>query len=102
MQNLFPIPKDPVQNDDTLRIRLPAALKTRVASAAAVLGLKVSAFVRLSIAQEVEEVLATQTRYDMSPADVAAFTAALDAPPPPTPAALRAARRYGERVVHAD
>lgn len=102
MLNLPPAPEDRAQNDDMLRTRLPGTLKARVESAAAVLGVEVSAFVRRSIAREAEEVLAAQTRYDMTPADVAAFAAALDAPPPPTPAALRAARRYRERVVHAD
>lgn len=102
MLNLPPAPEDRAQNDDMLRTRLPGALKARVESAAAVLGVEVSAFVRRSIAREAEDVLAAQTRYDMSPVDVAVFAAALDAPPSPTPAALRAARRYRERVVHAD
>jgi len=102
MLNLKPAPKDRASNDDLLRTRLPQALKARVESAAAVLGVELSAFVRRTIAREAEKVLAAQTRYDMSPADVAAFAAALDTPPRPTPAALRAARRYRDRVVHAD
>lgn len=102
MLNLHPAPEDRAPNDEVLRTRLPRSLKTRVETAAAVLGVEVSAFVRRTMAREAEEVLATQTRYDMTPQDVAAFAAALDTPPEPTPAALRAARRYRERVVHAD
>jgi uncharacterized protein (DUF1778 family) len=102
MLNLNPTPEDRASNDGVLRTRLPRALKARVESAAAVLGIELSAFVRRTIAREAEDVLAAQAHYDMSPADVAAFAAALDTPPKPTPAALRAARRYRERVNHAD
>jgi uncharacterized protein (DUF1778 family) len=102
MQNPHATPEDRAPNDDLLRTRLPRRLKARIESAATVLGLDVSAFVRRTIARETEAVLAAQTGYAMAPADVAAFAAALDTPPTPTPAALQAAARYRARVVHAD
>ena len=102
MLNLPATPDDCAPNDDLLRTRLPRGLKERVESAAMVLGIDASAFVRRTIAREADEVLAAQTRYDMQPADIAAFAAALDTPPQPTAAALRAAARYRARVVHAD
>lgn len=102
MQNLKPAPEERMPNDDLLRTRLPGALKLRVEAAAAVMGLDVSTFVRRTIARESEDILKAQTHYDMTPLDVEAFAAALDTPPQPTPAALRAANRYRARVVHAE
>ncbi len=102
MLNLKPAPENRAPNDDILRTRLPGALKEQVDAAATVLGVDTSAFVRRVIAREAEEVLAAQTRFEMTPADAEALAAALDAPPEPTPAALRAAERYRARVVHAD
>lgn len=102
MLNPKPAREDRAPNDDILRTRLPVALKAQVDSAAMYLGIDTSTFVRRTIACEVEEVLAAQTSFDMTPVDVEAFSAALDTPPAPTPAALRAAARYRTRVVHAD
>lgn len=102
MLNLKPTSEERAPNDDLLRTRISRSLKARVESAATVLGIDTSAFVRRTIAREAEEVLAAQTRYDMTPLDIDAFNAALDAPPVPTPAALRASARYRARVVHAD
>ncbi|WP_321337954.1 DUF1778 domain-containing protein [Breoghania sp.] len=102
MQNLKPAPEERAPNDDLLRTRLPATLKARIEAAASVLGLDVSTFVRQTIARESDDVLKAQTHHEMTPADVEAFAAALDTPPEPTPAALRAASRYRARVVHAD
>jgi uncharacterized protein (DUF1778 family) len=89
-------------NDDLMRTRLPRELKARVETAAALIGLDASAFVRRTIAQAAEDVLAAQTSYRMTPEDLAAVAAVLDTPPAPTAAAQRAAERYEARVVHAD
>ena len=89
-------------NDDLMRTRLPRELKSRVETAAALVGLDASAFVRRTIARAADDVLAAQTGYRMTPEDLDAVTAALDAPPAPTSAARRAAARYETRVVHAD
>ena len=89
-------------NDDLIRTRLPSELKTRVETAAALIGLDASAFVRRTIAQAADDVLAAQTGHLMTPEDLDAVAAALDTPPAPTPAARRAAARYEVRVVHAD
>ncbi|MEI2387623.1 DUF1778 domain-containing protein [Breoghania sp. JC706] len=102
MQNLKQAREERAPNDDLLRTRLPGALKARIEAAASVLGLDVSTFVRRTLARESEDVLKAQTRHDMTPADIEAFTAALDTPPEPTPAAARAASRYRTRVVYAD
>jgi uncharacterized protein (DUF1778 family) len=102
MQPLPPAPIDRAPNDDLLRTRLSHALKARAESAATVLGIDTSEFVRRTLAREADAVLSAQTSHTMTQADVAAFAAALDTPPAPTPAALRAAARYRDRVVHAD
>lgn len=102
MLNLKPAPEERAPNDDLIRTRVPSVLKERVESAASFLGIDTSAFVRRTIARETEEVLSAQTQYHMTTEDVEAFSAALDTPPEPTPAALRAASRYRTRVVHAD
>lgn len=95
-------PNDPSPHEDVLRLRLSRNRKHRVEAAATALGLDTSTFVRQTIAREADAVLAAQTGYRMTQADLDAFAAAMDTPPAPTPAALRAAARYRARVVHAD
>lgn len=102
MLNLKPAPDDHAPNDDVLRMRVPRSVKLRVEAAATFLGLDASTFVRRTIAREADEVLSAQSSYLMTPIDVVALAAALDTPPAPTPAAIRAAARYRDRVVHAD
>ena len=102
MLNLKPAPDERAPNDDILRTRVPRIVKQRIESAAAFLGLDSSTFIRRTIAREADEVLSAQSSYRMTPTDVTDLAAALDTPPSPTPAALRAAARYRDRVVHAD
>lgn len=102
MLRVKPAPNDPAPQDDVLRLRLSRDRKDRIEAAAAALGLDTSTFVRQTIAREADAVLAAQTGYRMTGADLEAFAAAMDRPPAPTPAALRAAARYRARVVHAD
>ncbi|MEP3112121.1 DUF1778 domain-containing protein [Nisaea sp.] len=45
------------------------------------------------------EVKATGAYFTLAPEDAAQFSAALDAPPAPTPRALAAAKAYRRRVV---
>ena len=92
---------EPLPNDDLIRTRLPRHLKARVEQAAALIGMDASAFVRRTIASAADDVLAAHTSHRMTDADLTAFATALDRPPAPTDAALRTARRYDARVVHA-
>lgn len=89
-------------NDASLEVRMPSGLRDHIDMAAAMLGLDRSAFVRMSVKRAVDEVIEAQTHHHMSPEDAAAFVAALDAKPSPTPAALAAARQYRKRVLDAD
>lgn len=102
MLNLKSAAEEREPNDELLRTRIPRGLKEQVEAAAALLAVDTSAFVRRAIAREARETLAAQTHYTLSDADAEAFANALDTPPAPTPAALRAAARYRARVVHAD
>lgn len=88
--------------DATLDVRVSRRLKDRVEIAASRLGVERSVFVRETVERAARAVLEAERRHELSPEDVAMISAALDRPPAPTPAALKAASQYRNRVVHAD
>ena len=77
-------------------------LANLIERAALALAVDKSVFLRAAIEREARRVLDLQSRHTLTPEDAKLFTAALDAPPAPTPRALQAARNYGARVVYAD
>ena len=86
----------------TTQVRHDDRLASLIERAALALAVDKSAFLRAAIEREATRVLDMQSRHTLTPEDAEIFTAALDAPPAPTPRALEAARNYRARVVHAD
>jgi uncharacterized protein (DUF1778 family) len=86
----------------TTQIRHDEALGELIALAAESLAVDKSVFLRAAIAREATRVLEMSSRHTLSKEDAAQFAAALDAPPEPTPRAIKARKQYRDRVVHAD
>ena len=86
----------------TTQVRHDDRLANLIERAALALAVDKSVFLRAAIEREARRVLDLQSRHTLTPEDAKLFTAALDAPPAPTPRALQAARNYNARVVHAD
>ena len=86
----------------TTQVRHGDALGDLIARAATALGVDKSVFLRAAIAKEAQRVLESSSRHVLTAEDAALFSAALDAPPKPTPRARAAAKAYCQRVVHAD
>lgn len=84
------------------QVRHGDGLGELIARAAAALAVDKSVFLRAAIAREASRVLEAGTRHVLTAEDAALFSAALDAPPKPTPRALAAAKAYRRRIVHAD
>ena len=84
------------------QVRHDDRLARLIERAALALGVDKSVFLRAAIEREATRVLDLQSRHILTPEDARMFAAALDAPPAPTPRALKAARQYSARVVHAD
>ena len=84
------------------QLRHDDRLANLIERAALALAVDKSTFLRAAIEREATRVLDLQSRHTLTPEDARMFAAALDAPPAPTPRALKAARNYGARVVHAD
>ena len=93
---------DSEKQSRTTQIRHGDRLADLITQAAQSLAVDKSVFLRAAIAKEAERILETRSRHVLTTEDAAQFSAALDAPPPPTPRALAAAKRYKQRVVHAD
>lgn len=86
----------------TTQIRHDDLLADLIERAALALAVDKSVFIRTVIRREAMRVLDMQHRHTLTPEDAEMFAAALDAPPAPTPRALKAAQNYRTRVVHAD
>ena len=86
----------------TTQLRHDDRLADLIERAALALAVDKSAFLRAAIEREAVRVLDLQSRHVLTPEDAEAFSAALDAPPTPTPRALEAARNYRSRVARAD
>ena len=86
----------------TTQVRHDDRLALLIERAAQSLAIDKSVFLRAAIEREAMRVLEAQSVHVLTPEDAELFTAALDAPPAPTPRALEAARNYRARVVHAD
>jgi len=86
----------------TTQIRHGDGLGDLISRAARALAVDKSVFLRAAIAKEAARVLEASTRHVLTAEDAAQFSAALDAPPKPTPRAKAAAKAYRRRVVHAD
>ena len=82
------------QNKDRFSFRLEPDKKGKIERAAAVRGLTLTDFAITTLLREAEEVLRDEHVLVLSDADRDAFLDALDNPPAPTAAALRAAAEY--------
>lgn len=92
----------PTPRTKSTQVRHDEELGEGIEKASACLGVDKSVFLRAIIKREVTRVLEAQTRHVMTPQDAELFAAALDTPPQATDRALRAAKAYRKRVVHAD
>lgn len=88
--------------DDATRIRHGAGFKEMLQDAARAAGVSPAVFIRAAVEKDARRVLAQQSTHVMTPEDAAAFEAALDAAPAPTPRAVAAREDYRTRVTHAD
>ena len=86
----------------TTQIRHGDRLANVIEDAASMLGVDKSMFCRNAIAKEAQRVMTESARHALNAEDAAAFQAALDTPPAPTPRALSGKALYQNRVVHAD
>jgi len=82
---------------ERIHIRADFAFKQRLEYAAELANQSVSEFVRTSVEERAEELIASQHTSVLGPDDFEALLAALDAPPVPNESLRRAARRA--RVV---
>ncbi len=76
-----------------LDLRLNARDKERIARAAALRGLPVSAFVRDAVLREADAAMAAELSATLSPEESRRFLAALDQPFKPNPRLARAMKR---------
>lgn len=90
------------KNTRSTQIRHGETLATLIELAAQVLAVDKSTFLRNAINKEARLVLEKSTHHVLTQKDAALFQQALDTPPKPTPNALKAAKSYRNRVVHAD
>ncbi|MBB3344598.1 DUF1778 domain-containing protein [Luteimonas sp. RC10] len=76
-----------------LDLRIDARDKDRIARAAALRGMSVSAFVRSAVLREADTAIAADTTVALSPAESRRFLAALDAPFQPNDRLRKAMKR---------
>ena len=79
---------------ERVNFRIELEKKELIERAAAVKGLSLTDFAVTTLYREAQEVLKNEQVLTLSDRDRDAFLAALDNPPKPNAAALRAARRY--------
>lgn len=89
-------------NDVTTQIRHGNTIKNKIETAAAVLGVSKSTFLRWAVDRQCTSVIEEQQRHKLTEADAAAFSAALDRPVVVTQRAAKSAKSFATRVVHAD
>ena len=73
-------------------VRIPKDMKATVETAASMLGLRTSAFIRSSVLEKAQEVIKTHESITLSQNEWATFMEILGDPHPPTPAAERAVK----------
>lgn len=79
--------------DDRIEFRLPKAVKTRIEAAATLSGQTISAFVTASAVAKAEELLARQTRTDLTERDARRFLEILEGDGEPNERMRAAAER---------
>lgn len=79
---------------DRLNFRVESQKKRLIEQAAAARGLSLTDFAVTTLYREAQDVLRSEHTLVLSDRDRDAFLAALDHPPAPSPAALRAAKAY--------
>lgn len=94
--------KTSTKQNRTTQVRHDDQLAILIERAALSLAVDKSVFLRAAIEREAMRVIEAQSRHILTPDDAEQFAKALDAPPAPTPRALKAAIDYRTRVVHAD
>lgn len=90
------------KNTRSTQIRHGDTLASLISEAAAALGVEKSVFLRAIIEREASRILEARSTHILSAQDAELFSAAMDAPPAPTPRAIKAAKAYRDRVVNAD
>ena len=88
--------------DLTTQIRHGAKMRDSIEMAAAVMGVKKAVFLRWAIERQCAQVIEEQQRHRLTPEDASAFAAALDAPVVLSDRAVKSAKAFAVRVVHAD
>ncbi|WP_171208069.1 MULTISPECIES: DUF1778 domain-containing protein [unclassified Ruegeria] len=89
-------------NDMTTQIRHGQSMKDKIDTAAAVLGVNKSVFLRWALERQCAQVIEEQQRHRLTEEDASAFAAALDAPVVVSDRAAKSAKSFAARVVHAD
>ncbi|CUH64883.1 hypothetical protein TL5118_01053 [Thalassovita autumnalis] len=89
-------------NDLTTQIRHGSTMKDKIETAAAVLGVNKSVFLRWAVNRQCAQIIKEQQSHKLTAEDAAAFSAALDAPIVVSERAAKSARSFAVRVVHAD
>ncbi|MCB8840032.1 DUF1778 domain-containing protein [Aurantimonas sp. VKM B-3413] len=79
---------------DMLKVRMDAATLSMMDTARAYLNLDKSKFIRESVREKAESVIAQHQKTQFSPGDWAAFFGALDAPAAPTRRMTKAAQKF--------
>lgn len=86
------------RNQARLDFRAPVELKTLIERAAAMLGLSVSEYAKVTLAEKSREVIESNELRILSDRDRDLFLALLDAPPAPNAALQKAAARFRAAV----
>lgn len=89
-------------NDLTTQIRHGQTMKEEIETAAAILGVNKSVFLRWAVHYQCSRVMEEHQNHKLTKEDAAAFSAALDAPVVITERAANSAKSFATRVVHAD
>jgi uncharacterized protein (DUF1778 family) len=77
-----------------LNCRISSSIKQRAEEAAQLLGQSITAFTEAALAEKAREVLEQHEKILLSQRDFERFAAAINKPAPPTPALVRAMRKY--------
>lgn len=102
MLDFKPSDLDSEKRNRSTQIRHGDMLARLIEEASVALAVDKSVFLRAAILKEAERVLRDRSHHQLTGEDIELFQKALDTPPPPTEAALAAAKAYRARVVHAD
>ena len=77
-----------------LNCRISATIKEQAEEAAHLLGQSITAFTEAALAEKARDVLEQHEKITLSQRDFERFVAAINEPPAPTPALVRAMRKY--------